>query len=68
LCIQEIIQQLIKLAKPADQATKAVQVMGQFIKDKYPMAGSYADSLLSKNTRGKGPAIRLKIFPGKTLF
>jgi hypothetical protein len=41
--------------------------MGQFIKDKYPIAGSYVDSLLSKIPVEKGLTIRLKIFPGKTL-
>lgn len=53
--MQEIIQQLIsKAGLSQDQAAKAVQVMGQFIKDKYPMAGSYVDSLLNKKSGERG--------------
>lgn len=63
--MQEIIQQLItKAGLSQDQATKAVQVIGQFIKDKYPMAGSYVDSLLSKKSGDKGGDNPLKNFLG----
>jgi hypothetical protein len=63
--MQEIIQHLIsKAGLSQDQATKAVQVMGQFIKDKYPMAGSYVDSLLTKNSGEKGGSNPLKNFLG----
>lgn len=63
--MQEIIQQLIsKAGLSQDQAAKAVQVMGQFIKDKYPMAGNYVDSLLKKGGTPKGGENPLKNFLG----
>lgn len=64
--MQEVIQQLIsKAGLSQDQATKAVQVMGQFIKDKYPMAGTYVDSMLNKGDNPKGGENPLKSFFGK---
>jgi hypothetical protein len=63
--MQEIIQQLItKAGLSQDQATKALQVIGQFVKDKYPMAGSYVDSLMNKGTAGRDADNPLKQFMG----
>lgn len=63
--MQEIIQQLInKAGLSQDQATKAIQVIGQFVKDKYPMAGGYVDNFLGKGGGEKGAGNPLKNFLG----
>lgn len=59
--MQEIIQQLIsKAGLSQDQATKAIQVIGQFVKDKYPMAGGYIDNFLGKGGGDTGADNPLK--------
>ena len=63
--MQEIIQQLIsKAGLSQDQATKAIQVIGQFVKDKYPMAGGYVDNFLGKGGADKTDGNPLKNFLG----
>ena len=62
--MQELVQQLItKAGLSQDQATKAVQVLGDFIKDKFPMA-TYIDSAFGKDTGEKGADNPLKNFLG----
>lgn len=63
--MQELVQQLItKAGLSQDQATKAVQVLGDFIKDKFPMAATYIDSAFGKDTGEKGADNPLKNFLG----
>ena len=62
--MQEIIQQLVsKAGLSQEQATKALQVMSQFIKDKFPMAGTYVDSMFTGDG-DKGGDNPLKKFMG----